>query len=212
MNKIFFLILLFLLHNCSLDTKSGLWTKTEKISKQKNPVIIEQNEKTEILEKEFNKNLKIKLKGGYKILSFIENLTNNNGHLNFDGTFKKKSKYKFSKIENFKFLQPDLLLTKKKSIIFFNKKGDILNFDDNSKLLWKKNFYNKNEKKMGPILYFASKNNKLVVTDNLANYYALNLENGNLLWKFTNSAPFNSQVKIYKDKIFAIDFRIILCK
>ena len=101
-------------------------------------------------------------------------------------------------------------MTKKQSIIFFNKKGDILNFDDNSKLLWKKNFYNKNEKKMGPILYFASKNNKLVVTDNLANYYALNLENGNLLWKFTNSAPFNSQVKIYKDKIFAIDFENIL--
>ena len=210
MNKIFFLFLLLILYSCSLDTKSGLWTKTEKISNKKNPVIVDVNEKTDILEKEFNKNLKIKLKSGYKTLSFVENNTNNNGHLNFDGNLKKKSKYKFSKIKNFRFLQPDLLLTKKESIIFFNNKGTILNFDNDSNLLWKKNFYNKNEKKMNPIVYFSSKDNRLVAADNLANYYALNIENGNLLWKFRNSVPFNSQVKIYKDKIFVIDFENIL--
>ena len=90
MNKIFFLFLLLILYSCSLDTKSGLWTKTEKISNKKNPVIVDVNEKTDILEKEFNKNLKIKLKSGYKTLSFVENNTNNNGHLNFDGNLKKK--------------------------------------------------------------------------------------------------------------------------
>ncbi len=210
MNKYFFLFFILILCGCSLDTKSGLWTKTEKISNKKNPIIIDVNDKTDILEKEFNKNLKIKLKSGYKTFSFIENLTNNNGHLNFEGNLKKISKYKFSKIKNFKYSQPDLLLTKKRSIIFFNNKGTILNFDNDSNLLWKKNFYNKNERKMNPIVYFSSKDNNLVAADNLANYYALNIENGNLLWKFRNSAPFNSQVKIYEDKIFVIDFENIL--
>ena len=34
----------------------------------------------------------------------------------------------------------------------------------------------------------------------------LNIENGNLIWSKNNIAPFNSQIKIYKDKFFIIDF------
>ena len=34
----------------------------------------------------------------------------------------------------------------------------------------------------------------------------LNLETGDLVWSKNNSAPFNSQIKIYKDKFFVIDF------
>ena len=59
-------------------------------------------------------------------------------------------------------------------------------------------------------MYFASNNQTLLVTDNLAKYYAMNLTNGNLLWSKNNSAPFNSQVKVFKDKFFAIDFENIL--
>ena len=32
------------------------------------------------------------------------------------------------------------------------------------------------------------------------------IENGQLIWSKNNFAPFNSQIKIYKDKIFVIDF------
>ena len=48
--------------------------------------------------------------------------------------------------------------------------------------------------------------NILIVGDNIAKYYALNLNNGELLWSKNNLAPFNSQIKIYKDKFFIIDF------
>ena len=34
----------------------------------------------------------------------------------------------------------------------------------------------------------------------------LNLETGDLIWSKNNSAPFNSQIKIYKDRFFLIDF------
>ena len=34
----------------------------------------------------------------------------------------------------------------------------------------------------------------------------LNLNDGNLIWSKKNLAPFNSQIKIYKDKFFIVDF------
>ena len=77
-------------------------------------------------------------------------------------------------------------------------------------MIWKNNIYSKNDKKNNPILYFASNDQTLVVSDSLAKYYAINLNNGELLWSKNNSSPFNSQVKIFKDKFFTIDFENIL--
>ena len=35
----------------------------------------------------------------------------------------------------------------------------------------------------------------------------LDLKNGDLVWSKRNLAPFNSQIKIYKDRFFIIDFK-----
>tara|TARA_Y100001936_G_scaffold174965_1_gene171460 strand:- start:94 stop:981 length:888 start_codon:yes stop_codon:yes gene_type:complete len=70
--------------------------------------------------------------------------------------------------------------------------------------------YSKFEKKQKPILYFASNDKILIVTDNLARYYAINVDTGKTIWSKSNIAPFNSQVKIFKDKFFAIDFENVL--
>ena len=94
----------------------------------------------------------------------------------------------------------------KKGLIFFNSKGTILNFAKNSKLIWKKNIYTKKEKKLNPILFFASNEKTLIVTDSIGKYYALNIENGELLWKNNHSSPFNSQIKIYEDRFFTVDY------
>jgi outer membrane protein assembly factor BamB len=102
------------------------------------------------------------------------------------------------------------LLTKRNSIIFFDDKGSILNFDENSKLIWQKNIYSKTEKKLKPILYFESNEKYLVVADNIAKYYAIDINNGELSWSKNNIAPFNSQIKIFKDKFYVIDFNNIL--
>ena len=140
MNKIFYFLFIFLLiSNCSLDTKTGLWSKTEKLkteNKVKEKKIFEEKK---VYEKEFNKQLKIKLNNNIKEKSFINNLTNNNYIINFDGSLKKISKYKFSKIDEFAIFQPELLITKKNSLIFFDDKGTILNFNQNSQLIWKNN-------------------------------------------------------------------------
>ena len=50
----------------------------------------------------------------------------------------------------------------------------------------------------------------MIITDNLAKYYAVNSQNGKLLWSKTNLTPFNSQIKIYKDKFYIVDYENIL--
>ena len=211
MNKILNLFILFLfILNCSLDTKTGLWSQSKKLSSENENVEKKLFDDTKIYEKEFNTELKIRLKNNFKKNSFVNNLLNNNGVIQFNGKLSKISKYRFSKISQFDYYQPELLITKKNTIIFFDEKGTILNFSDNNKLIWKNNIYSKTEKKHNPILYFASNDQILVVADSIAKYYAINLNNGKLLWSKNNSAPFNSQVKIFKNKFFAIDFENIL--
>ena len=211
MNKIFYFFIFFLLiANCSLDTKTGFWSQSEKLNSEKKIIEEKLFEDSKIYEKELNPELKIILKNNFKKASFVNNLLNNNGVVQFDSNLENISKYKFSKISKFNQSQPELLITKKNTLIFFNKKGSILNFANNKKLIWQNNIYSKNEKKQNPILYFASNDQTLVVADSIAKYYAINLNNGDLLWSKNSAAPFNSQVKIYKDKFFVIDFENIL--
>ena len=94
----------------------------------------------------------------------------------------------------------------KNNLIFFENKGSLLKFNENSKLIWKKNYYSKSEKKLNPIIQFSNNNKFLIAADNLAKYYMLDIETGDLIWSKNNLAPFNSQIKIYKDKFFIVDF------
>ena len=207
--KILFIILLLLFNQCSLDTKSGLWTKSKIVEKNKDS-FKEIFKSREIFEKEFNPNLKIKINSSYTQNSFINNLTNNVGYVNFQSNFKEISKFKFKKIKNFEFITPDLLIGKDNSLVFFDEKGSILKFNQNSELIWKKNFYNKKEIKQQPVIYFGTDNKILVAADSIANIYAINYSNGNLLWKNFTSSSFNSEIKIYEDKIFLIDFENVI--
>lgn len=210
MNKTITLVLIFLLTaNCSLNSKSKFWTNEKKIKVENNSKINEIFKKEEVLEKELNPNLKIKLSEKLIKNSFSNNFDNNNGRTNYNGSLKKSSRFNFSKIDNFDFAEPELVFDKN-NLIFFDNKGSILKFDNSSKLIWKKNFYKKYERKLKPLLSFASNKKILLIADNIAKVYAIDINSGELLWEKKNSSPFNSQVKIYKDKFFAIDFDNIL--
>ena len=203
------LLLLIFISSCSIDNKSGLWSKTEKIEKEKKILIKEQFKKEIAVVSELNPNLKVNLPGKLIKNSFINNLNNNNGQINYNGDLKKTSRFKFSKIHNINDFEPEIVFTNN-NIIFFDNKGSILKFNKFSKLLWKKNHYSKNEKKSKPILFFASNKDTLIIADNISKYYAININTGDLLWSKKNSSPFNSQVKVYKDKFFVVDFQNIL--
>ena len=215
MNKTFYkLFIILFLSSCSapdwLDTSRGIFGTGEKIVNPNDPNKKKIFSDADIFEKELNVNLKINLKEKFKKKSFVNNLTNNNGLVNFNGKLKKVSKYKFKKIKQFEYTQPELYFTELNTIIFFDNKGSIINFNQKSQIIWKKNYYSKQDKKNNPILFFAGNKKTLIVADNLAKYYAINLSDGELLWEKNNSSPFNSQVKIFKDKFFAVDSENIL--
>ena len=85
-------------------------------------------------------------------------------NINFETNFKQKSSYKFKKIKKFKSNQPELIFTNDKNIIFFDGKGSVFKINENLKKIWKVNNYNKKEKKMSPILYFAQNGKNLIVS------------------------------------------------
>ncbi len=209
MNKILFLFVLIFLTGCSLNKNSKFWSTSETLNEDTKNINTSKSEeilkKSSVYEKEFNQNLKIKVEGNFNTNKQIDYLTNNNGRVNFNGKLETLSRYKFSKIKNFYQYEPEIVFHNK-SLIFFDNKGNILKFNEDSKLQWKKNYYSKAEKKLKPILQFSNNEKYLITTDNLAKYYMLNIETGELIWSKRNVAPFNSQIKIYKDKFFTIDF------
>tara|TARA_Y100000389_G_scaffold194363_1_gene224251 strand:- start:828 stop:2132 length:1305 start_codon:yes stop_codon:yes gene_type:complete len=205
-NKVilFFIFSIFIV-GCSLQKNSKFWTASQNIPLEDNTNYKEIFTEEEALSREINSNLKIKLGPNINNNLLARNFFNNDGRLSYDGILKKSSRYKFSKIKNFHQFEPTISFNKR-NIIFFDNKGSILQFNNQSKLIWKKNYYSKSEKKLKPILQFANNNKILIVADNIAKYYALDLINGELLWSKNNLAPFNSQIKIYNDKFFIIDF------
>ena len=205
MNKIFQLLLIITFFSgCSFNKNSKFWTSEtiKEIKEQKFEKIFDDST---TLSKELNTNINLNLSKSFTKNNLTKKFTNNDGRVNFDGFLKKSSKYKFSKIKNFYQSEPTISFNKD-NIIFFDDKGTVLQFNKRSKLIWKKNYYTKSEKKSNPILQFANDNKFLIVADNLSKYYMLNLETGDLVWSKNNSAPFNSQIKIYKDRFFLIDF------
>ena len=210
MNKNFCLVIFFIfLIGCSIDNKSGIWSKNEKIksANQYKDIIFEDNKE---VSQELNKNIKIYLKDKYTLNNKKNYYNNNTGIINYDGNLKQIKKIKFSKIKNFSKFKPDILYSENGNIYFFNSKGTVIKFSKNLEVIWEKNIYSKKEKKLNPLLNLAIEKNTLILTDNLSNYYALNILNGDLLWRKTNSAAFNSEIKIAENKIFTVDYDNIL--
>ncbi len=205
MSKILiFFVLITLITGCSFNKNSKFWTSSQNIQEENNQNYKEIFSEEESLSQELNKDLLINL--GKNVINNIQlrNNFNNDGRLSYNGLVKKSSRYKFSKIKNFYQFEPTISFNNK-NLIFFDNKGSVLQFDKKSKLIWKKNYYTKSEKKLRPILQFTNNKNILIVADNIAKYYALDINSGELLWSKNNLAPFNSQIKIYDDKFFIID-------
>ena len=201
MSKRFLYILIFIfITSCSLSKKEN----------EINDRSINIFEKIEPIKKELNPDLKIKSLIKFKNKPFQNNKTNSNGNIDFDTNFTKISNYKFSKIKKFKFYQPELFFTNSGEIIFFNGKGTIFKLNQNLKEIWKINNYNKKEKKLNPILYFAQIDNKLIVNDNLSKLYSVDLNTGKILWSRYSNSSFNSDIKVFKDNFYTIDFDNII--
>ena len=205
--KLIALILILFINHCSFNKNSSFWSNIKvKEDKSKKELF----KKIEIANFEVNEDLDINIENiKFTKNNHESNLTNNSGRLNFDGKLKKAKKYSFKKIPKFDEFEPEIIFDEK-NIIFFSNKGNILKFDNKSKLLWKKNYYTKEEKKLKPILFFAKSKKTLIVADSTAKFFALDIDTGELLWSKNNSSAFNSEIKIYEDQFFLIDYENVL--
>ena len=205
MNRIIILIIaLIFLNQCSFNENSRIWKdKENKLEAQKNikKVFLEDKKITT----EFNQELKLDL----SIIKFNNKITdneNNYGSQNYEGLIDKIGNYKFSKFEDINQLnfKPIFL---EDGLIFFDKKGSIIRYNDKTKVLWKQNHYSKSEKKLRPKLDFIQDGENLLITDSIAKYYSVNINSGELNWSKNNIYPFNSGIKKHKNKIFVIDYK-----
>ena len=205
MNRLAVLILsFFLVNNCSFNENSGIWKDKQKaLEDQKNieKVFLDK----ELVTSEFNQELEIDLANIKTNNKIIDN-KNNFGSQNYEGLFNKVGNYKFSKLENVNQLnfKPIFL---DNGLIFFDKKGSIIRFDNSQKILWKKNYYSKTEKKLKPQLNFKLSGKDLLVVDSIAKYYSINIDSGEINWSKNSTYPFNSEIKKYKDKFFVVDYK-----
>ena len=208
MNKLSSLILILLLvNNCSLNKKQNFWSKEKSNLEETKGVktILKKKNKDE---KEINPTLEIKL-SGQKFNKNYRSNQNDIGELSYKGTLQKIQKYNFSRFDDFEYtdVQP---IFNNESIIFFDSTGTVISYDQNQKILWKKNIYTKSEKKNQPKLNFANQDNVLIITDTIAKYYALDINTGDIIWAKSNIVPFNSNIKIEGDFFYVADYKNIL--
>ncbi|MBT6448521.1 MAG: dehydrogenase, partial [Flavobacteriaceae bacterium] len=176
MNRFIILIIsLVILSHCSLNENSRLWQDKEKnVENKKNIIKVFSEEKK--ITTEFNQQIKLDLKS-IESNNKITSNKNNYGSQDYNGLVSKIGNYKFSKLDDINQLdlKPVFL---DDGLIFFDKKGSIIRYNNSQKVLWKKNYYSKSEKKLKPKLNFALDDENLLVTDNIAKYYSVNINSG----------------------------------
>ena len=204
MNRLLiFIISLFFLNNCSLNENSRIWK--DKKDNSINPKNIKKIFSEKKIITQFNQELKLDLTN-VKIKNKIVDNQNNYGFQDYSGSIDKVGNYKFSKLDDINELnfKPVFL---NDGLIFFDKKGSIIRYDNNQKVLWKKNHYSKLEKKLKPKLNFVLVDQNLLITDSISKYYSINVNSGELIWSKNNIYPFNSEIKRSKNKIFVVDYK-----
>ena len=209
----FFLILIFIFffNNCSFDNKTGIWKNENLSNKEKKEssnkfkefktlsTTIEPFDQTVNLINDFNFNL-LSPKKNFTWHDTFYNTTNNLTNFKYDNLnnlifkSKKLSRFELNKI----------LLFDKNKLITNDEKGNIIIYSINeNKVVTKFNFYKKKFKNIKKKLNFIIENNIIYVSDNLGFLYALNYQQNKLIWAKNLKIPFNSNLKLSKNILFA---------
>lgn len=218
MNKFFFLIsliALFFLNNCSLDNQTGIWTGSEeerkKIARLEKGKLIKKTivfSTVEKFEKEISPSHDTPLINPINNKSWpMQNLNLQNFYANqyYDGNLKLVFKKKFgkNKFAFHKSLSTPLVIND--NVILSDDRGIIYYINKSGKLVWKKNFYTKKYKKNYKQLSYAFYKDNIYISDNIGFIYSIEFKSGKLNWKKFYGIPFNSRIKIFKEKIYLVD-------
>tara|TARA_Y100000590_G_scaffold467371_2_gene646048 strand:- start:524 stop:1873 length:1350 start_codon:yes stop_codon:yes gene_type:complete len=213
---IFFLIFL-ILNNCSFDSKTGIWSGSEKEKRKISEIEKEQKQIIDIdkiysSENAFSKEVllasSIVISKPRKNSSWeVPGLNNQNylGNIYLPNAnnifFKKKigkNKFSTSKIMT-------TLLISKNNIIFSDDTGTVFNIRDDGKINWKINIYKKLYKKIYKSLVYSIYKNNIYIADNIGFIYVINIKTGKVIWIKNYGVPLKSTIKVFDDKIFLTD-------
>ena len=125
------IIFLLIFTGCSSDNKTSLPLDNS------TKIIKKSISKKQIISKNFNANLEVVLNEKPDIKKNGK-LKNNLGRQEIENIKYIISNFKFKKIKNFSLLEPNIIFTKE-GIIFFEKKGNLIKFDYEKNIIWKKN-------------------------------------------------------------------------
>ena len=220
MNKkkyLIFLFLLFLIPNCSFDTKTGIWSGAEREKKRIIELEREQTKETNrrkvysstssfFIEKNLTK--KIKLSKPKNPESWVTSGLNNQnflGNIYLSGINNKFLKEKIGKNKLSLSRITTSPLIYKKNIFLSDDKGTIFSIDEFGDLNWKKNIYRKIYKRIHKNLTLAIYKNSIFVADNIGFIYAIAIDSGKILWIKNHAVPLKSKIKVFDDKIFLIN-------
>jgi len=204
------LIILFFLNSCSFDNKSGVWknknTSNDKISTQ-----FRGFESLSSSHETFNKIISIDEKFIFKKTKnvnpakWIDKYYNDSNNLeNFEFNYLNKLIFKGKKLS--KYNLNETLLLEENNIITSDQRGNLIIFAINeNKILSKYNFYKKQYKKTKKNLNLIIENNVIYISDNLGYLYAYNYKNKRLLWAKNYKIPFRSNLKLFRNKLIAIN-------
>ena len=206
MNFLFFIILLALFNSCSFDNKTGIWKNENNSSPSKNK-IYKDFETISTSQNFFNETIVLKKNYNFDFSSPETSINwtdilyaPNNNFKNFNYNNLNEVLFKSKKIS--KYNVGKYKLFENDNLIISDERGNLLIFSVNeNKIVRKFNFYKKKFKKIEKIINYAVENNIIYVGDNLGYLYAYNYISDKILWAKDYKIPFNSNLKIFQDKI-----------
>jgi len=207
MRLLLFIILVFLLNNCSFDKKSGIWNNESIENDQKN--IFKEFKKISSSRETFKQNVPFQGNFSFRIPKPISNFTwsdifynsqNNYDNFYYNDTNQiilKSKKLSKSNLDFYKVYED-------RNIIITDSKGNIIIYSiDQKKIILNFNFYKKQFKKIKKELNVIVENNVIFTADNLGFFYAYDYKQNKVIWAKNYKIPFSSNLKIYKDKLIA---------
>ncbi len=208
MKLFYFLIFLFLFHNCSFDKKSGIWNSQE-INVKKEESTFKDFEKLSTSNKSFNEIINLEKNFKFNLHKPIKNLewkdiffSSSNNFINFKYNDLNKVILKSKKLTRYK--TDKYIIFEKNHLVLFDEKGNIIVFStQEEKIISRFNFYKKKYKNIKKKLNLIVENNLIFVSDNIGYLYAFDFKKNKIIWAKHHKIPFRSNLKLFDNKIVA---------
>ena len=213
--KLFYFIIIFIFFlGCSFDDKSGIWKNINETTNENS--IFNQFETLSSSKVPFKETVNLDKSFRFVLPNIVKNdswtdeyYKKDNNYENFNYSDLNKLILKSKKISNSNLEKR--LLVEDGNVILHDQKGNIIVFSiKEKKIIRKFNFYKKRFKKINKKLNLIVEKNIIYISDNVGYLYAYNYIFDKIVWAKNYKIPFRSNLKIFKNKLIAVNQNNIL--